>query len=111
VISGVAVLTKLSHRMPKFFVYHWVVLGILFTVSTKWSRDLMVAAVEVILAKLGGFKAILKTFILDLWNSRTKSWLSREWSKVTPLCQAVVADKSTPVTADGRHRGENKIFE
>jgi hypothetical protein len=44
VISGVATDTKLSDFVPKFWVYHFVDSGIDFTVRTRWSRDLIVAA-------------------------------------------------------------------
>ena len=50
-ISGVAAETKLSFLIPKFFVYHSALSGMDFTVKTRWSRDLMVAAeVDIVLA-------------------------------------------------------------
>jgi hypothetical protein len=44
VVSGVAVDAKDSDLIPRFFVYHSVVFEIEFTVRTRWSRDLIVAA-------------------------------------------------------------------
>jgi hypothetical protein len=36
--------TKDSDLIPRFFVYHSVVFEMDFTVRTRWSRDLIVAA-------------------------------------------------------------------
>ena len=47
-ISGVAAETKLSVLMPRFFSYHAAAFGIDFTVRTRWSSDVIVAAGGVI---------------------------------------------------------------
>ena len=52
--SGVAADTKDSDLMPRFWVYHLLVVGISFTVRTRWSSDLIVAArVDAILRNWG----------------------------------------------------------
>jgi hypothetical protein len=51
IISGVAAETKLSLFIPKFFKYHSVLFETDFTVKTRWSRDITVAAgVDIFLA-------------------------------------------------------------
>ena len=52
-ISGLAAEMNDSDLMPRFWVYHFVDAGMDCTVRTRWSRDLMIAAlrVEAILVK------------------------------------------------------------
>lgn len=68
VMSGVAVETKLSGFIPRFFSYHAVALGIDFTVRTRWSRDLIVAAGVVIFLRCTWTSPCLKMKLDALEN-------------------------------------------
>lgn len=48
-ICGVAADTKDSAFIPRFLVYHSLVAGMDFTVRTRWSREVIVHAILVVI--------------------------------------------------------------
>ena len=65
-----------SERMPRFWVYHSIDLGMEETVRTRWSRDLMVAAT----ARRADVDAILMSKVTDFnLMMKVRASLRRWW--------------------------------